>query len=82
MFTLLLASSQDPVSMNFYHAVLNNTNRNKGIKMAHGIVHDNNLGLAHLLMISDKNHIFTDNIDLNHEKCNNVQADEFLVLSK
>jgi D-aminoacyl-tRNA deacylase len=82
MVTLLLASSQDPASMNLYHAVLKNTNWNKGIEMAHGIVHEHNLGLAHLLLISDKHHIFADNIDLTHEMHNGVQVNEVLVLSK
>jgi len=82
MVTLLLASSEDPASLNLYNAMLRNTVWKKGIEMSHGIVHEHNLGQTHLLLIGDKHHIFADNIDIVHEKNKDIQVNEVLVLSK
>ena len=82
MVTLLLASSEDPASLNLYHAILDNSIWHKGTEMAHGIVHEHFSNKAHLLMINDIHHIFADGIDVIHEEVKNVQVDEVLVLSK
>lgn len=82
MVTLLLASSEDPASLNLYNTILKSTTWEKGVKMPHGFVHEHNLGKTHLLLINDKHHVFADNIDLIHEKEKNIQVEEVLVLSK
>ena len=82
MVTLLLASAEDPASLNLYNTILKSTTWEKGVKMPHGFVHEHNLGKTHLLLINDKHHVFADNIDLIHEKEKNIQVDEVLVLSK
>ena len=82
MVTLLLASSEDPASMNLYHTILDTSVWNKGTEMAHGVVHEHFSSKVHMLLINDIHHIFADDIDITHEEIKNVQVDEVLVLSK
>jgi D-aminoacyl-tRNA deacylase len=82
MVSLLLASSEDPASMNLYDELLRLTDWNKPQEMAHGLVHNHAIYPVQILLLNGINHVLANNIDMIHEKEANVEIEEVLVLSK
>jgi len=81
MGTLLLASSQDPASMNILSKVMEIEGWGEITDYSHGKVSRHSCGNVEALLI-DELHIWADGIDSEHESITGTSVDEVLVLSK
>lgn len=81
MGTLLLASSEDPASINILSKVLDIEGWGKPQTYSHGQVHQHSCGEVEILLIEGP-HIWADGIDKEHTKITSTGLDEVLVLSK
>ena len=81
MGTLLLASQEDPASMNILSEVMEIEGWGDDQEMPHGKVSRHGSGEAEVLLIEGL-HIWADGIDLVHESVTGYEVDDVLVLSK
>jgi D-aminoacyl-tRNA deacylase len=81
MVTLLLASSEDPASMNILSKVMEVRGWGVSQSFSHGQVTGHSSGNVDALLI-DGLHIWADGIDSEHESVTGSKVDEIFVLSK
>ena len=81
MASLLLASSEDPASMNILSELMRVEGWEDSLDFPHGMVTRHSSGNVEALLI-DGLHIWADGIDFEHESLTGSKLDEVLVLSR
>ncbi len=81
MVSLLLASSEDPASMNILSELMRIGGWEDSLDFPHGMVTRHSSGNVEALLI-DGLHIWADGIDFEHESLTGSKLDEVLVLSR
>ncbi|MDP6212856.1 MAG: D-aminoacyl-tRNA deacylase [Candidatus Thalassarchaeaceae archaeon] len=81
MVSLLLASTEDPASMNMLAEVMDIGGWGESQEFDHGRVNRHSTGNAEILLI-DSLHIWADGVDSTHTSLTGSEVDEVLVLSR